>query len=331
MKCFEELEAKISINNSANTNDNLKELGGLFGENLYESRQIKVENINLEKLDKKTIKPYINYNSETKKLTILKIPIKSKREIFIKNIQVILSNDDEKAEIEKIIKNIEDLKDDKFQDIELTKLLIKNNAEIVEFEETIINENINISENDIIKNANLTIDEFEITVNEHIGIIDINQNNRLSIQSLKDKKSLFKNEDEDEKNMIIHDIDELLEHWSKYATTHEKKSLLQFKNSMALGQTHVSKKKEGLTLSTVHTMKGQEYDIVFIIGMDEGTFPDYRATQQGGIELEQERNNLYVAFTRAKRLLYVTYPTQRTMPWGAVNYRKISSLLKNLD
>lgn len=152
--------------------------------------------------------------------------------------------------------------------------------------------------------------------------------------NLKKLFSDFKNnlelEDEDEKNMIMQDIDELLRHWYKYATNHEKKSLLQFKNSMALGQTHASVKEEGLTLSTVHTMKGQEYDIVFIIGMDEGTFPDYRATKQGGIELEQEKNNLYVAFSRAKRLLYVSYPEQRTMPWGGIKYRNISSLLKSL-
>ncbi len=97
---------------------------------------------------------------------------------------------------------------------------------------------------------------------------------------------------------------------------------------MALGQTYTDIEEIGLTLSTVHTMKGQEFDIVYLIGMDEGTFPDYRAVQKGGIELEQERNNLYVAFTRAKRFLYVTYPKKRTMPWGGVKHRTISSLLK---
>jgi DNA helicase-2/ATP-dependent DNA helicase PcrA len=55
-------------------------------------------------------------------------------------------------------------------------------------------------------------------------------------------------------------------------------------------------------------MKGQEFDIVFIIGMDDETFPDYRAVRSGGVELTQEKNNLYVAFTRSKRWLYVTWP-----------------------
>jgi DNA helicase-2/ATP-dependent DNA helicase PcrA len=53
--------------------------------------------------------------------------------------------------------------------------------------------------------------------------------------------------------------------------------------------------------------------------------------QNGGIEMEQEKNNLYVAFTRAKRFLYVTYPLQRTMPWGGIKHRSKSRLLKAFD
>ena len=72
----------------------------------------------------------------------------------------------------------------------------------------------------------------------------------------------------------------------------------------------------------------QENDIVFLIGMDDQTFPDYRALQKGGLELEQEKNNLYVAITRAKRYLFITYPLSRQMPWGDIKTRKISSLLQ---
>ena len=74
-------------------------------------------------------------------------------------------------------------------------------------------------------------------------------------------------------------------------------------------------------------MKGQEFDIVFVIGLDDDTFPDYRAIRSGGIDLKQEKNNLYVAYTRAKRLLYASYPKQRTMPWGKVAYRSLSRFL----
>ena len=146
-------------------------------------------------------------------------------------------------------------------------------------------------------------------------------------------KKLFNNfkkniniEDEEKMKMIILDIEDFLKHWHTYAIQTDRKSLYQFKNAMALGQTHSSTKHKGITLSTVHTMKGQEFDIVFLMGMDEGTFPDYRAKSE--IELTQEKNNLYVAFTRAKRFLYVSYPQKRTMPWGGIKNRSISRFLE---
>ncbi len=142
-------------------------------------------------------------------------------------------------------------------------------------------------------------------------------------EKIKKKNINIENE---EMKMIMLDIDDFLKHWHTYAIQTDRKSLHQFKNAMALGQTHSSTQHKGLTLSTIHTMKGQEFDIVFLMGMDEGTFPDYRAKSK--IELTQEKNNLYVAFTRAKRFLYVTYPQKRTMPWGIRN-RTISRFLKD--
>ncbi|WP_219704107.1 ATP-dependent helicase [Marinomonas lutimaris] len=134
--------------------------------------------------------------------------------------------------------------------------------------------------------------------------------------------------DENEKNMVFNDINELIKHWLNYAKKTDNKSLHQFKNAMALGQTHSLTEHTGITLSTVHTMKGQEFDIVFVIGLDDETFPDYRAVRNKGIELIQEKNNLYVAFTRAKRFLFLSYPQQRTMPWGGVKNRKYSRFLQ---
>ena len=136
-------------------------------------------------------------------------------------------------------------------------------------------------------------------------------------------------EDENEKNMIFNDINDLLKHWRNYAKKTDNKSLQQFKNSMSLGQTHPLAQHSGITLSTVHTVKGQEFDIVFIIGADDGTFPDYRAVGKGGIEMTQEKNNLYVAFTRARRFLYVTWPKKRKMPWGDYMNRNISRFLES--
>ena len=145
-----------------------------------------------------------------------------------------------------------------------------------------------------------------------------------------DLKNTLDIDDDNEKNMLFNDIDELIENWINYAKKTDKKSIRHFKNSMALGQTHPLMQHKGVTLSTVHTMKGQEFDIVFLIGMDEGTFPDYRAINKGGIEMTQERNNLYVAFTRSRRFLYLTWPQKRKMRWGGHKNRRISQFLAPL-
>ena len=140
--------------------------------------------------------------------------------------------------------------------------------------------------------------------------------------------SEFKSTDE---ALAVFDEFELLKHhWSSYAKSVTNYSLSAFRNAMSLGQTSVaSLDVEGVTLSTVHTMKGQQAVIVFLVGMDEGTFPDYRAIRKGNnsIEMQQEKNNLYVAITRAQRHLYICYPQKRKMPWGDWSSRKKSSLL----
>ncbi|CAC9477345.1 ATP-dependent DNA helicase UvrD/PcrA [uncultured Gammaproteobacteria bacterium] len=171
-------------------------------------------------------------------------------------------------------------------------------------------------------------DNQKAVINLVILLSDNGSNIKSQLEAFKNQISIA---DDDEKNMLFRDIDELLIHWHNYAKTTDNKSLHQFKNAMALGQTHPLAQHSGVTLSTVHTMKGQEFDIVFIIGMDDETFPDYRAVRSGGVELTQEKNNLYVAFTRSKRWLYVTWPENRTMPWGDSKRREISRFLVNFS
>ncbi len=65
---------------------------------------------------------------------------------------------------------------------------------------------------------------------------------------------------------------------------------------------------ERLVLSTIHSSKGLEFDAVFVIGLAEGRFP--HASAGFGDQLEEERRLLYVAATRARKYLYLTYPRQ---------------------
>lgn len=184
---------------------------------------------------------------------------------------------------------------------------------------------------DISDSSELISSKFPIakSINEIIDEASID-NFHLKIDQL---RILFEkaNLEDDEKKMTIDELTDFSNQLINYKKQNIKPTLEGFKSAIALGLTNTSNIKEiGVSLSTVHTMKGQENEIVFLIGMDEGTFPDYRAVSKGGEELQQEKNNTYVAFTRAKRFLYVTYPKKRTMPWGDSKVRTISRFLKPL-
>lgn len=69
-------------------------------------------------------------------------------------------------------------------------------------------------------------------------------------------------------------------------------------------------KKNAVTLMTLHSAKGLEFPVVFIVGMEEGLFPHSRSLFDIN-QLEEERRLAYVGMTRAKKLLYLSYATRR--------------------
>lgn len=72
-----------------------------------------------------------------------------------------------------------------------------------------------------------------------------------------------------------------------------------------------------VTLMTVHTAKGLEYPVIFIVRLNNGVFPNSRALMDGGYKaLEEERRLAYVAMTRAKKLLYLTYASDYSYVLG---------------
>ena len=66
-----------------------------------------------------------------------------------------------------------------------------------------------------------------------------------------------------------------------------------------------------ITLMTLHNAKGLEYDTVFIVGCEDGSFPHMRALEEGGEE--EERRLCYVGITRARRRLYMTWARERSL------------------
>jgi DNA helicase-2/ATP-dependent DNA helicase PcrA len=133
---------------------------------------------------------------------------------------------------------------------------------------------------------------------------------------------------EEDRALVLQDTREWKKHWDYYVRSEPGglHSITSFLGQVALGTTQ-QPKDDGLALLTVHSAKGMEFDVVFLICMTEGTFPDYRAK---GPSLEEERRSAFVAVTRSKRLLYITYPRTRVMPWGDTKMQQPSRYLSDL-
>ena len=164
---------------------------------------------------------------------------------------------------------------------------------------------------------------------EKINKESLNFSNSLGvIQNLLPSLSLS----DDERYLISMDIEQWKSHWTKYCmlVPKENRTLTSFRNLVSLGKTAISNNNTGISLLTAHMSKGLQYDVVFVMGLCEGIFPDYRAINEGKEQLAQEKNNMYVAVTRAKRLCYLTYPQKKKMPWGAIKTQNPSRYIKDI-
>ncbi len=98
------------------------------------------------------------------------------------------------------------------------------------------------------------------------------------------------------------------------ASIYDKKedAIPQFLENVALAsdQDEVDQQKPVVNLMTIHAAKGLEFNVVFILGMEDGLFPHSRS-KESPEELEEERRLCYVALTRAKKHLYLLHTEQR--------------------
>ncbi|MGH9122496.1 MAG: UvrD-helicase domain-containing protein [Acidimicrobiales bacterium] len=83
-----------------------------------------------------------------------------------------------------------------------------------------------------------------------------------------------------------------------------------------------------VVLMTLHTAKGLEYPVVFIVGMEDGVFPHMRSLGEP-TELEEERRLAYVGITRARERLYLTHAWCRTL-FGQTQYNSLSRFVKEI-
>ena len=83
-----------------------------------------------------------------------------------------------------------------------------------------------------------------------------------------------------------------------------------------------------VSLMTMHSAKGLEFDTVFMVGAEDNIFPSYRSMNDPS-EMEEERRLAYVAITRAKRMLYITHTSYRVL-YGQTMRNKLSTFVREI-
>ncbi len=128
----------------------------------------------------------------------------------------------------------------------------------------------------------------------------------------------------------LENLKELLTAATLFVHENEDDSLTSFLThaSLEAGEHQAGDQDDALHLMTVHAAKGLEFNVVFITGLEEGLFPHQNSQRVDG-GLDEERRLMYVAITRARRRLYMSF-AQRRMLNGQVNYGVPSSFLHEL-
>jgi DNA helicase-2/ATP-dependent DNA helicase PcrA len=128
----------------------------------------------------------------------------------------------------------------------------------------------------------------------------------------------------------LENLNELVNAATLFVHENEDDSLTAFLThaSLEAGEHQAGEGDDALHLMTVHAAKGLEFHTVFITGLEQGLFPHQNSLDADG-GLDEERRLMYVAITRARRRLYLTFAQSR-MLHGQVNYGMASSFLREL-
>ncbi|MEF7439046.1 DNA helicase PcrA [Paenibacillus lautus] len=128
----------------------------------------------------------------------------------------------------------------------------------------------------------------------------------------------LQNENTIESRSRLENIDEFLSVTQEFDKNNEDKSLVSFLTDLALiadidsMNDDEEDRDDAVVLMTMHSAKGLEFPVVFIIGMEEGVFPHSRAFMDNE-ELEEERRLAYVGITRAEKQLFLSCARMRTL------------------
>ena len=140
----------------------------------------------------------------------------------------------------------------------------------------------------------------------------------------------LKDENTIEAQSRIENLDELLTVAMEFERESADNTLAEFLEGITLSSDadEVDEDQDKVTLMTLHSAKGLEFPVVFLVGMEEGIFPGYKSIQAEA-ELEEERRLCYVGMTRAKEHLFLTCSRTRTI-FGSTSCNAISRFMKEV-
>ena len=205
--------------------------------------------------------------------------------------------------------------------------------------ETLANQN-SISMYEVIKNADqYGLNRVFINSREFISVIEelrAKKDDLVISELIKQtlKKTGYTKALEDENTVEAENRIENLEEFLTVAMEFEEESadngLSEFLEGITLSSDidNMEETDETVTLMTLHSAKGLEFPVVFLIGMEEGIFPGYKSISEQK-ELEEERRLCYVGITRAKQYLFLTCSKQRTI-FGSTSCNPVSRFLKEI-
>ncbi|MCI0472635.1 MAG: hypothetical protein L0Y76_03530, partial [Ignavibacteria bacterium] len=141
----------------------------------------------------------------------------------------------------------------------------------------------------------------------------------------------LRQENTNESSERINNINELINAVAQYSESSDEPLLENFLTQVSLVSDidELDEKKNAVTLMTIHSSKGLEFPVVFICGLEDGLFPGNNSLNSAE-ELEEERRLLYVAATRAKLKLYISYAEQR-FRFGTKMFQMKSKFLREIE
>lgn len=139
---------------------------------------------------------------------------------------------------------------------------------------------------------------------------------------------MYKDRDDGEER--LGNIQELINLSTKYDGNLSPEGVEKLLEEAALqsDQDELTEEKAAVSLMTVHASKGLEFDAVFITGMEQGLFPSTREDEKR--DPEEDRRLFYVALTRARKRLFLSYAAER-MKYGSREYTVPSEFLEDID